>query len=527
MKSFDVAFGTNLIGEMKMTWSPEVPGIGGGTSDGPSLAVFNGRLFAAWKGVPNDTRMFYSSFDGHAWSPEAQGIGGNTSDTPSLAVFNNRLFAAWKGVPNDTRMFCSSFDGQRWLPEQPGVGGGTSNGPSLAVFNNRLFAGWKGVPNDNRMFYSSSDGVDGGGLPAPVSFNADIVTPSGTPLGGWVHLDVYSTGDYHVKFHMHSSSIAGSFDFNLRAYLSAPNFPTMAFLHNGHVSGVDSADYEESGFSPLLKLYWPALSTGARFTASKDYKWGGPVGTAIEIVNDLSDAGAAALGATLGTVIGATREAISFLGTTLGPGGTLGVIGGVVAFALTGSLITAVTAGAAIGGVTNALIKYRPLSADEKSFARQVFGPDSGWLDNVLITNLHSVANRGFTAPGVDGKTYCSIGPAFDNPLGPGGGAYPQKGQLLIHELTHAWQIAHNNFLPGMMCSALVNQSNYTFGDDVYKFGQPGPDWNSFNVEQQASIVDQWFGGQTSATHQQMDTHNPYYRYVWSSILGSPSPVPA
>jgi hypothetical protein len=154
MKSFDVAFGTNLIGEMKMTWSPEVPGIGGGTSDGPSLAVFNGRLFAAWKGVPNDTRMFYSSFDGHAWSPEAQGIGGNTSDTPSLAVFNNRLFAAWKGVPNDTRMFCSSFDGQRWLPEQPGVGGGTSNGPSLAVFNNRLFAGWKGVPNDNRMFYS-------------------------------------------------------------------------------------------------------------------------------------------------------------------------------------------------------------------------------------------------------------------------------------------------------------------------------------------------------------------------------------
>ena len=40
-------------------------GVGGGSSDGPSLAVFNGRLFAAWKGVQGDQRMFFSSFDGN------------------------------------------------------------------------------------------------------------------------------------------------------------------------------------------------------------------------------------------------------------------------------------------------------------------------------------------------------------------------------------------------------------------------------------------------------------------------------
>ncbi|MDT0488871.1 hypothetical protein, partial [Streptomyces doebereineriae] len=72
------------------------------------------------------------------------------------------------------------------------------------------------------------------------TFHGVVTTPSGTPLGGWVDVDVSDNGDYHVKFHMHSSSILGDFDFNLRAYLTAPGFPTMAFIKSGHVSGVDS-----------------------------------------------------------------------------------------------------------------------------------------------------------------------------------------------------------------------------------------------------------------------------------------------
>lgn len=139
-------------------WSPELEGIGVGTSNGPALAEFNGRLYAAWKGVPGDTRMFWSSFDGRNWSPEQPGVGVGTSDTPALAVFNGKLYAAWKGVPGDTRMFWSSFDGTSWSPEQQGVGVGSSDGPSLAVFNGRLYAAWKGVPGDTRMFWSYFDG---------------------------------------------------------------------------------------------------------------------------------------------------------------------------------------------------------------------------------------------------------------------------------------------------------------------------------------------------------------------------------
>ena len=139
-------------------WSPEQQGVGVGSSNGPTLVEFNGELYAAWKGVPGDTRMFWSSFDGANWSPEQQGVGVGSSDAPSLAVFNGRVYAAWKGIPGDTRMFWSSFDGRSWSTEQPGVGVGSSDGPSLAVFNGKLYAAWKGVPGDTRMFWSSFDG---------------------------------------------------------------------------------------------------------------------------------------------------------------------------------------------------------------------------------------------------------------------------------------------------------------------------------------------------------------------------------
>jgi hypothetical protein len=35
-----------------------------GTSVGPSLAVFNGRLYMAWKGVSNDQGIWFNYFNG-------------------------------------------------------------------------------------------------------------------------------------------------------------------------------------------------------------------------------------------------------------------------------------------------------------------------------------------------------------------------------------------------------------------------------------------------------------------------------
>jgi hypothetical protein len=47
------------------------------------------------------------------------------------------MYAAWKGVTGDQRMFWSTFNGSAWAPEERGVEVGSSHGPALATFHDR------------------------------------------------------------------------------------------------------------------------------------------------------------------------------------------------------------------------------------------------------------------------------------------------------------------------------------------------------------------------------------------------------
>jgi hypothetical protein len=138
-----------------------------------------------------------------------------------------------------------------------------------------------------------------------------------------------------------NSHVVGlSYDFQVRAYLSAPGIPNcLFFYHAGSVgtnvtkTGVDT--HQESGSNPLISMYWNQIvSSAATFSVAKDYKWGGLVGTIEGLVIDLLDIGAGAVGAAIGAVIGLTQEAVGLLHTSLGPGGTLGVIAGLAVVAL-------------------------------------------------------------------------------------------------------------------------------------------------------------------------------------------------
>ncbi len=71
-----------------------------------------------------------------------------------------------------------------------------------------------------------------------------------------------------------------------RAYIAIPGVPTLTFIKSGHVSHVDDADYTETSNQPLVALYWESYrdaSAGA-FQVSKDYEWGGIVGTLRDVV---------------------------------------------------------------------------------------------------------------------------------------------------------------------------------------------------------------------------------------------------
>ena len=132
------------------------------SSVGPSLAVFNNKLYAAWKGSDSDQSLWYASFNGSVWSSQIQIICGTlipaSSIGPSLAVFNNKLYAAWKGIANDQGIYCSSFDGGKWSSQIQIPNVASSVGPSLAVFNNKLYAAWKGDSSDQSLWYASFDG---------------------------------------------------------------------------------------------------------------------------------------------------------------------------------------------------------------------------------------------------------------------------------------------------------------------------------------------------------------------------------
>jgi hypothetical protein len=58
-------------------------------------------------------------------------------------------------------------------------------------------------------------------------------------------------------------------------------------------------------------------------------------------------------------------------------------------------------------------------------------------------------------------------------------------------------------------------------GHDVYLYGPAGPAFNDFfNLEQQANIVDQWFGGRQTIYGGAMveSDANPYFQYIRDNI---------
>jgi hypothetical protein len=93
---------------------------GAGSTVGPSLAAFKGKLYAAWKGAYHDTNdqgLYYATFDGENWSSQARMPVGESSVGPSLAAFKGKLYAAWKGAYHDTNdqgLYYATFDGENW-----------------------------------------------------------------------------------------------------------------------------------------------------------------------------------------------------------------------------------------------------------------------------------------------------------------------------------------------------------------------------------------------------------------------------
>jgi hypothetical protein len=379
-------------------------------------------------------------------------------------------------------------------------------------------------------------------LKMPISFHQEITTPPGTALSGTVDLTLFSDGRYSFKVDMHDSG-ADPYTFRVRCAITTPGGIILLFQASGHTDGRLSSfgtihrdfHHREESTHELIQPNWLDIRAGS-MSVGKSYEDAGLLSTVEDIAKDLLGFLVAdvTFGAGLALVIAVSAEVSKAAGANfVGPGGLVGVAvaGGVVWTFGPSAIIAAVVAGVAAGAVTEALIRHRQLRQDEYDFAREVFGDTLPPIEQIFVTNLANTGGRKFTWPNVDGNILLNLGDgdSFDNPMGhvegknmTPGEAYTTQGQVLIHELTHAWQIARFNFVPGLVCRRVSGGANYT----------PGPsdgDWSSdFGSEQQAAVVDHWFGkygrGWTSIAdlREKLRTQdamkNEYFHYIANNI---------
>jgi hypothetical protein len=380
----------------------------------------------------------------------------------------------------------------------------------------------------------------------PVTFHQDVVTPSGTALGGWVEMTLRSDGSYTFSGHMHDSGW-DPYDFRVRAVVSTADL-AVAAQHSGHTDGTGSSpfgspnrdnDWSESGTEPRIQQYWSELRQ-ATMTVSKSYADTGVLHALEDLFNDFVGfllasvfvgphlAEAIVIGNELGEITGLKFGSPSILEGVYvtARDNSLATLGSVIVFG-PGIVIPAMAA-----GLANAP-RHRDLSSDEIAFASKVFG-DTLPIDRIVLTDLSGFNGRGFTFPNIDGTILLNIGPAYDDPRHYTVGTYATQGQVFIHELTHAWQIAHRALVPGWICDALDAQ--IIQGKSAYNVGPAGPSYGDFGIEAQAVIVDHWFG--TYASGWQEDdsdnvdkfkdldkklnsssaTSDSYFRYIANNI---------
>ena len=336
-----------------------------------------------------------------------------------------------------------------------------------------------------------------GVLQQPVHFHADIVTPAGTALGGTADVTLFSDGRTTFDVHVHDSGW-DPYRFRVRCAARAPNGTTVLFQVSGHTDGTGSNplgqvdrdfDHHEDGANPLVQQNWLDLRQGSMST-SKSYEDAGVLHAIEDVAKDLLGflVAEVTFGAGLALVICASAELADALDASfVGPGGLVGVAvaGGVVWTFGPSAIIAAVVAGVAAGAITDALIGHRQLNDEEYAFATVVFGDTLPPRDRIYVTNLSHGGGHKYTWPNVDHSVLLNLGDAFADPMHHSDAAYPTRGQVFIHEMTHAWQIRTKSFVPGLVCDRLTKTSAYSLA--------LGEDWAGMGMEQQAFLVDDWF----------------------------------
>ncbi len=125
----------------------------------PSMAVYNGVLFIAFKSDNSSHTLFLdSTADGVNLTGAREFAGIKVGSTPTLAVFNGKLFIAFAAENGQSGDFvCSTTDIQNFNCAQSNFSS-SSNTPAMAVYNGRLYLA--NETNNVLAHTSTADGVN-------------------------------------------------------------------------------------------------------------------------------------------------------------------------------------------------------------------------------------------------------------------------------------------------------------------------------------------------------------------------------
>lgn len=333
-----------------------------------------------------------------------------------------------------------------------------------------------------------------------VSSDKPINTDDDAAINGHVTMQVSSNGSYVFSGFMRATG-AFTYHYGVQAWLATSEGAVIAGQRVGTVHGTDTPgdrqdNWNQPGTNIGIKQHWRSLREGRDIGFHMDAEVTG--------------------------VFGAVRDFLVFavegiaLGVVFGPAGWLVLIGSELAdldvrigtpdilagitvagaiFLIVGpfGLIPAIVAGVATAELID--IRHRAMKPEERAFADRVFGGKVDF-DRVTLTNMSHDNGRKFTIPSVDHSILVNLDDALDSPMsyqeGPGSD-YQEPGAVFIHELTHAWQITNNSYL-GIIKGASSDYDYYDSSGRLADKAWPMRSWGTLNNEQQAHIVDDWYG---------------------------------
>jgi hypothetical protein len=154
--------------------------------------------------------------------------------------------------------------------------------------------------------------------------------------------------------------------------------------------------------------------------------------------------------------------------------------------------------------------KFRLMSSGEYDIVTRVMGDTLPYRQRIIITDACGVDGRAFTIPtsllsmiGMVPSNFLSALPIgylasiinLAYLINVGSSCYDKlastEKNLLVHETMHVWQGKNSVFSLSYVFNSVINQCFSGNGAYTYTLGQS---WSDYGVEQQASIVEDWFG---------------------------------